>query len=222
MLFFQTSVPVFWDLVSVSREIFCAQKIKNSSLLALYLKFHRESCKTSCNDGVISDPWWLIRSLNLAPYVTEQPASQLPDSGGIKGQRCFYLLSQSCRVRFPDVWKWIFTYLSGEEHHKMWFLESYCGVQGLLHVCNTLFYAHTVCSKYGLNVLFVSIHQAAKGGSPRKMLGSERSVVEEWLSEFKVKAVLSSASPSWLMKVKCSPWGHLWRLFSKENHKLWA
>lgn len=54
--------------------------------------------------------------------------------------------------------------------------------------------------------LCFSVHQAAEGGSLRKMLGSERGVVEEWLSEFKVKALLS-----WLMSIKCSPGGHLCR-----------
>ncbi len=53
---------------------------------------------------------------------------------------------------------------------------------------------------------FSSVLQAAEGGSLRKMLGSERGVVEEWLSEFKVKALLFSPplfSSSWLMSMKC-------------------
>lgn len=43
------------------------------------------------------------------------------------------------------------------------------------------------------SVLYVSLStRQPRGGSLKKMLGSERGVVEEWLSEFKVKAFHSS------------------------------
>lgn len=63
------------------------------------------------------------------------------------------------------------------------------------------------------------VHQAAEGGSLGKMLGSERSVVEEWLSEFKVKALFSTRLLSIMTPI--TPGDHLWmHFFSRENHTL--
>lgn len=85
------------------------------------------------------------------------------------------------------------------------------------HVSSSLlltFYLTVSLSPCPLLSLFA--HQAAEGGSLRKMLGSERGVVEEWLSEFKVKSLWLCCS-RWLMSVKCVPRGHFF-VFPEKPH----